>query len=43
MKASQLRTLIREEARKMLSEEITEPSEQILKGAMAYFKQQTVL
>ena len=41
MKTSQLRTLIREEARKILSEEITEPSEQILKGAMAYFKQQT--
>lgn len=41
MKTSQLRTLIREEARKILSEEMTEPSEQILKGAMAYFKQQT--
>jgi len=41
MKTSQLRTLIGEEARKILSEEMTEPSEQILKGAMAYFKQQT--
>lgn len=40
-KTAQLRKLIEAEIKSILSEEIVEPSEQILKGAMAYFKQQT--
>ena len=37
----QLRRLIEAEIKSILSEEVVEPSEQILKGAMAFFKQQT--
>lgn len=36
-----LKQLIEAEIKAMLNEEVVEPSEQVLKGAMAYFKQQT--
>ena len=36
-----LRKLIEAEVKSILKEEVIEPSEQVMKGAMAFFKQQT--
>lgn len=38
---TKLRKLIEAEIKSILKEEVVEPSEQVLKGAMAFFKQQT--
>jgi hypothetical protein len=41
MNIQELKKIIFEEVKKTLNEEITEPSEQVLKGAMNVFKQNT--